>query len=95
MAVLSLMAFYKEIKMKFILLISFFIVSSVWARDPRLTGKPQPERTQEMPCYRTEQEVKGDNRMCIWKCRDGSIESVTTPKQFQCPSVLFKRKGFE
>lgn len=65
------------------------------ARDPRLTGRPQPERTQEMPCYRTEQTVKGDMRQCIWQCRDGSIESATTPKQFQCPSTLFKRKGFE
>jgi hypothetical protein len=65
------------------------------ARDARLTGKPQPERTQEMPCYRTEQMVKGDNRTCIWQCRDGTVESATTPKQFQCPSTLFKRKGFE
>lgn len=53
------------------------------------------ERTYEMPCYRTEMFVKGDVRTCIWKCRDGSIESVTTKKQFSCPSTLFKRKGFE
>ena len=65
------------------------------ARDSRLTGKPQPERTQEMPCYRTEQTVKGRIRECIWQCRDGTQESVTTPKQFQCPGTLFKRKGSE
>ena len=73
------------------LIMAMTISQEVTARDPRLSGAPPAQRTEEMPCYITEQSVKGTVRTCIWQCRDRSIESVTTPKQFQCPSTLFKR----
>lgn len=45
----------------------------------------------DMPCYLTEQTVKGNDRTCVYKCQDGSPEGVTTSKQFRCPNVLFKQ----
>ncbi|MEY4014407.1 MAG: hypothetical protein RLZZ290_1271 [Pseudomonadota bacterium] len=71
------------------LLASFALALSASAFAQAKKDDKRPPR--DMPCYLTEQTIKGNDRICSYKCQDGSPEGVTTSKQFRCPNVLFKQ----